>query len=255
QVEKLTSIGVNKIIALGHAGFNVDKDIAKRVKGIDVVIGGHSNTFLYTGTPPSSEKPEGTYPYMVRSDDGRDVPVVQAFAFGKYLGNLKVTFDPAGNVIKAVGNPILLDSSVVQDPAVLADVEHWKKDLSHFSTQVVGQTLVYLNGTVECRSRECNLGNLICTAMIYNNIRHSDELQWNHVGLCMINSGTIRTSIDERFKNGIHVEYDVHRPVGQRVASLSVLCTMCRVPKYEPVDPDREYRVVNICGVLRMAVA
>ncbi|KAG7269807.1 hypothetical protein CRUP_027150 [Coryphaenoides rupestris] len=202
QVEKLTSIGVNKIIALGHAGFNVDKDIAKRVQGIDVVIGGHSNTFLYTGTPPSSEKPEGTYPYMVRSDDGRDVPVVQAFAFGKYLGNLKVTFDPAGNVIKAVGNPILLDSSVVQDPAVLADVEHWKKDLSHFSTQVVGQTLVYLNGTVECRSRECNLGNLICTAMIYNNIRHSDELQWNHVGLCMINSGTIRTSIDERFKNG-----------------------------------------------------
>jgi len=70
-----------------------------------------------TGAPPSSEKPEGTYPYMVRSDDGRDVPVVQAFAFGKYLGNLKVTFDPAGNVIKAVGNPILLDSSVAQGRA------------------------------------------------------------------------------------------------------------------------------------------
>jgi len=40
------------------------------------------------------------------------------------------------------------------------------------------------------------------------------------------------------------VEYSVSRPVGQRVASLSVLCTRCRVPKYEPVDPDREYRVV-----------
>ena len=53
QVDHLTSMGVNKIIALGHAGFAVDKDIAKRVKGVDVVIGGHSNTFLYTGRPIS----------------------------------------------------------------------------------------------------------------------------------------------------------------------------------------------------------
>lgn len=51
---------------------------------------------------------------MVRSDDGRNVPVVQAFAFGKYLGYLQVTFDEAGNVVKAVGNPILMDSSIPQ---------------------------------------------------------------------------------------------------------------------------------------------
>lgn len=51
---------------------------------------------------------------MVRSDDGRNVPVVQAYAFGKYLGYLKVTFDQAGNVIKAYGNPILMDSSIPQ---------------------------------------------------------------------------------------------------------------------------------------------
>ncbi|CAL8273124.1 unnamed protein product [Merluccius merluccius] len=294
QVDKLTSMGVNKIIALGHAGFDVDKDIAKHVKGVDVVIGGHSNTFLYTGTAPSSEKPEGTYPYMVRSDDGRDVPVVQAFAFGKYLGNLKVTFDKAGNVIQAAGNPILLDSSIPQDPVVLADVNNWKQNLSHFSTQIVGHTLVYLSGDTDCRSQECNLGNLICTAMIDNNIKHSDDVQWNHVGLCMINSGAIRTSIDERSENGtismedimlvlpfggtfdmilvkgstlkkafersvhrygskrgeflqiggIHVVYDVSQPVGQRVTSLSLLCTECRVPRYEPLDPHKEYKVV-----------
>lgn len=51
---------------------------------------------------------------MVKSDDGRDVPVVQAFAFGKYLGYLKVIFDEAGNVVKAEGNPILMDSSILQ---------------------------------------------------------------------------------------------------------------------------------------------
>lgn len=42
-------MGVDKIVALGHSGFDVDRDVAYRVGGVDVVIGGHSNTFLYTG--------------------------------------------------------------------------------------------------------------------------------------------------------------------------------------------------------------
>lgn len=49
QVDKLQTLGVNKIIALGHSGFTVDQDVARRVRGVDVVIGGHTNTFLYTG--------------------------------------------------------------------------------------------------------------------------------------------------------------------------------------------------------------
>lgn len=51
---------------------------------------------------------------MEASEDGRRVPVVQAYAFGKYLGFLKVTFDDAGNVVRSTGNPILLDSSIQQ---------------------------------------------------------------------------------------------------------------------------------------------
>lgn len=66
----------------------------------------------FLGKQPSSEVPAGPYPVIVRSEGGRDVPVVQAFAFGKYLGYLKVTFDEAGNVLQSTGNPILLDSSV-----------------------------------------------------------------------------------------------------------------------------------------------
>ncbi|XP_054469252.1 snake venom 5'-nucleotidase-like [Anoplopoma fimbria] len=295
QVDKLESLGYNKIIALGHSGFDVDQDIAKRVRGVDVVIGGHTNTFLYTGKPPSTEVPAGPYPFMVRSNDGRDVPVVQAFAFGKYLGYLKVTFDKDGNVVKAVGNPILMDSSIRQDPDFLADIEKWKKNLAQYSSKYVGQTLVYLNGTFEeCRFRECNLGNLICDAMIYHNIRRSSGQQWNHVSMCMLNSGAVRTAIDERYKNGsitmeeiltvlpfggtidlvqikgstvkktfehsihrygsmsgeflqvsgIKVQYDLSKPVDQRVVSVSTLCTECRVPKYEPLDPEKKYTVV-----------
>ncbi|XP_036398541.1 snake venom 5'-nucleotidase-like [Megalops cyprinoides] len=295
QVDKLVSLGINKIIALGHSGFEVDKEIAKKVRGIDVVIGGHTNTFLYTGSPPSSEVPVGLYPFMVASEDGRNVPVVQAYAFGKYLGHLKVTFDQAGNVVRATGNPILLNSSVPQDPGILQDVEEWKKNLANYSSQYVGQTLVYLNGTFEeCRFRECNLGNMVCDAMVHHNLRNADEVQWSHVSSCILNGGAIRSSIDERSRNGsitmeevisvlpfggtfdlvelkgstlrkafehsvrryggntgeflqvsgIRVELDISQPVGERVTSLDILCTQCRVPRYDPLEPDRTYRLV-----------
>lgn len=49
QVDKLRTLGVDKVVALGHSGFHTDQEIARRVRGVDVVVGGHTNTFLYTG--------------------------------------------------------------------------------------------------------------------------------------------------------------------------------------------------------------
>lgn len=51
---------------------------------------------------------------MVVQPSGRKVPVVQAYAFGKYIGNLEITFDDDGEVIEAFGQPIILDNSVAQ---------------------------------------------------------------------------------------------------------------------------------------------
>ena len=52
---------MNIIIALGHSGFEKDKEIAKNVPDLDLVVGGHSNTFLYNGKRPSKpEEIEGT---------------------------------------------------------------------------------------------------------------------------------------------------------------------------------------------------
>ncbi|KAK9956333.1 hypothetical protein ABG768_014075 [Culter alburnus] len=293
QVDKLTALGVNKIIALGHSGFKVDKKIAKEVRGVDVVIGGHTNTFLYTGDPPSTEVPAGPYPLMVESEDGRQVPVVQAYAFGKYLGFLKVIFDSNGNVVNSSGNPILLNSSVAPDPDIQAEVDTWKKNLANYSAQYVGQTLVYLPSK-ECRFRECKLGNLICDAMVHNNIKYVDESQWNLVSSCILNGGGIRSSIDKRNGNGsitmedliavlpfggtfdlvqmngstlrevfehsvrryeenpgeflqvsgFQLVYDLSKPPGNRVKSVNVLCTECQVPRYEPLNPKKVYKVV-----------
>lgn len=49
EVDILLANGVTKIIALGHSGIDIDLEIARKVRGIDVVVGGHSDTFLYNG--------------------------------------------------------------------------------------------------------------------------------------------------------------------------------------------------------------
>ncbi|XP_007507929.2 5'-nucleotidase [Monodelphis domestica] len=295
QVDKLRTLGVNKIIALGHSGFEMDKLIAQKVKGVDVVVGGHTNTFLYTGRPlPSKEVPAGDYPFIVTADDGQKVPVVQAYAFGKYLGYLNVEFDNEGNVVTSHGNPILLNSSIQEEPTIKADIDAWRVKLDNYSKQELGKTIVYLDGSTQsCRFRECNMGNMICDAMIKNNIRHPDEKTWNHVSMCILNSGGIRSPIDEKnngtitwenlasvlpfggtfdlielkgstlkkaFEHsvhrhgqgfgeflqvgGIHVVYDLRKQPGQRVTSLDVLCTKCRVPTYVPLQTDEVYKIV-----------
>ena len=63
---------------------------------------------------PSNEDAEGPYPTVVTQDDGAQVLVVQAYAYGKYLGHLEVTFDDNGVVTEWGGNPILLDGTIEQ---------------------------------------------------------------------------------------------------------------------------------------------
>ena len=89
--------------------------IAAGVPDIDLVVGGHSHSLLYTGPPPSVEKPEGPYPTLVRQPGTRRfVPVVQAYAFTKYMGLFKMQFDEEGEVVAWEGQPKLLDGSIAQ---------------------------------------------------------------------------------------------------------------------------------------------
>ena len=69
------------------------------------------------------EKVEGPYPFMAKRDDGSECPVVQDFTYGKYLGNLKLTFDENGKLLSANGNPIMLNASYAEDEQVLKTID------------------------------------------------------------------------------------------------------------------------------------
>lgn len=90
----------------------------RRQVGRNIVVDGYHvflinlRTYAYLDKPPSVEQPRSEYPTMVTQKSGKKVPVVQAYAYCKYLGKLMVDFDDEGNVLAATGNPQILDSAV-----------------------------------------------------------------------------------------------------------------------------------------------
>ena len=181
DVAALEAEGVNKIIALNHVGLAKDLEIAAQVPGIDVVVGGHSHTLLSN----TSDRAKGAYPMMVG-----DVPVVQAYAYSKYLGELTVTFDDAGNVTAAMGEPILLDASFVPDASMAARVAEMGAPIEEMKKRVVAETSEAVEGAREfCRTGECAMGNLVADAML-------DRVKDQGISIAIQNGGGLRASID-----------------------------------------------------------
>jgi len=59
--------------------------------------------------------------------------VVQAFAFGKYLGKLRVTFGEKGDLESWSGNPILLSDMIQENEQTAKDVEQWQKKVDEMA--------------------------------------------------------------------------------------------------------------------------
>lgn len=141
-VEKLKAQGVKIIIMLSHEGYNADKYLARKVPGLDLVVGGHSHAFLYSGQAPSMAKDHaakdniwGSYPTWEESwvEPGRSIPVLQAGWASRYMGRVEVEFDDNGNLLSMHGAPILLgsdssDNPVFEDPGFkqqIKDMKFW----------------------------------------------------------------------------------------------------------------------------------
>ncbi|XP_022910616.2 protein 5NUC-like [Onthophagus taurus] len=200
EAERLTKEGINIIIALGHSGFKMDKKIAKEVKEVDIVIGGHTNTFLWNGVEPDKEKAEDAYPAEVVQKSGKIVPVVQAYAYTKYLGKLSVNFDRNGVLKTFRGQPIFIDESVPQDPQVLKLLDKYRPDIIALNTTMIGKTKVFLEGDT-CRERECNFGNLAMDAFINYRSSRYQGLYWTDTAIALMNSGSIRQSINSTLRD------------------------------------------------------
>lgn len=194
EVANLQNEGVNIIIALGHSGYLKDQQIAKEVEGVNIVIGGHSHTLLCNGTGPDLEEPEGPYPTYVTQASGKIVPVVQAYAYTKYLGKLHLLFDADDELIISTGAPILLDNTIPEDPVVATMLKVYEQSVDEVANEVVGSTTINLDSQ-HCNTKECNLGNLITDAMVYHYAAQYDGEHWTDAPIALLQAGSIRASI------------------------------------------------------------
>lgn len=199
EASRLKAKGIQIIVVMSHCSFEEDKRIAAEAgDDIDVIVGAHSHSFLYSresGKPyDKGDTIEGDYPEIVNSSSsGRSVrlivicgnfnifnlnskfqiPIVQAKAFGKYVGRLTLYFDRQGEVKHWEGYPVYVDNSIKPDETILQELIPWRQKVKKLGSTEIGSTEIHLDRE-SCRKQECTLGVLMADSFVdavrYNSI-------------------------------------------------------------------------------------
>jgi len=170
MVQELRRQGAEVIVALTHIGYKRDKALAAAVPGIDVIIGAHSHTLL-----PAGERVGSTL-------------IAQANWGGSHLGKVVLDYDKAARRLRSSEASLIASAASVQeDPAALASIETYRRQLDGKLNEVIGTTTIHLDGErSHVRSRETNLGNYIADVLC----------QAAGAEIALMNGGGIRTSIE-----------------------------------------------------------
>jgi 5'-nucleotidase len=179
-IDELRNRGYKRIIALTHIGYRQDQELVKATKGLSLVVGGHSHTFL--GDVPGSE---GPYPTIVKDLDDVEVPIVTNGKWGFNLGHLEVTFAKDGRVTAYAGQPIRLLPDTSFDKKLEHDIRAWKQPFLDYAMQVVGYARKPFS-QMTCQLTECSIGNLVADAML-------DAHPRGHAA--MVNAGGLRAGL------------------------------------------------------------
>ncbi|MDT8990006.1 bifunctional UDP-sugar hydrolase/5'-nucleotidase UshA [Curvibacter sp. APW13] len=191
----------------GQRGVNApgDVEMAREVKGLDLIVGGHSqnpvcmleqmgaakrNEAYVPGTPCQPDRQNGTW-------------IVQAHEWGKYVG--RADFEYTGGELKLVKYALLpvnlmktvkgadgkdtkqpYTERIAEDPAMLALLQPYQDKGRAALDAVVGESDGVLNGKREdVRSKPTNMGVFIATVMMHK----------AKADLAIMNSGGVRDSM------------------------------------------------------------
>lgn len=241
-----------------HWGYDA-QEIAREVKGIDLVIGGH----MHKGVPK---------PWV---DPFTHTMVIQGYAYGSNLGLLTLTIDPETKTITGYESPALREGSMITlfedqfipDPEAMKMIEAQVLVAEKGMDEIVGSAAVHLSRTnVDAQSP---MGNTIVEAMKYmvgadfsflnlGGVRgeiKSGPVSYRNVFEVMpfdnmvvsfkCDGAFLRRIIETRVEGGraglivagVNVIYSKKRPNFDRVTSLKI--------GGKPWDPNKIYTVVT----------
>ncbi len=246
--------GAELIVVLSHSGLDQDKRIAEKVKGVDLIVGGHSHHTL--------DKPIKI---------GKTLIVQTGFG-GRNIGKVQLTWDPGKKqVIEGNGNLIPVDGDKINpDREVMSIINKYSQKLDSIMNVKLGESTEDM--VQPHAGKETNLGNIVTDMM-------REEAGTD---IALLNSGCLRTNLmkgEIRFKDiynvipfaskivslkmkgqdilkvleqsagreddkvlqvsGLQVIYDSSKPEGQRIHGASTDDGI-------PIEPDKEYSVATI---------
>lgn len=180
EVDKLEKQGINKIFLLSHAGNTLEKQIAKSVSGIDVILGGHSHD-LIIGVKEGEN--------LLYDPEGNPVIITQAGRDGSHFGVLNLEFNEKGQIVKVQNN--VRDTNVYSPNVIMT------KAMNNIlgETPVIGK-LSYVDPIPKNNLTDENpWADFVCDALI-------NKLD---AEISLINAANFRGSVDK----GIVTERDI----------------------------------------------
>ena len=161
------------VVALTHLGVDEDRRLASRVRGIDVIVGGHSHTYLWQ-------------PIFVRNGNANGfggTGIVQAGRWGDRVGRLALGVGPRG-VSGLIDALIPVRPSEGEDRAILALLRPYADSMSVAMDRPVfrSRERVPMSGLED---GDTPLGNFVADAM----------LEASGADIALINSGGIRAPL------------------------------------------------------------
>jgi 5'-nucleotidase len=182
EAARLREQGADMVIALSHLGYEknndiyyMDRGVALKTRNIDMIIGGHSHTFI-------------NYPDYVTNLDGEKVPIVQTGSKGICLGYAKIKLDSNGKpsfTYKLIPVKSHLDSKV--DQTFAAKIDSYTTDVAKKMDEVIG----YCPSAMSKGNPESPLSNLTADGLIWA----AKEFHNVDADVSVYNSGGIRSTI------------------------------------------------------------
>ncbi len=196
---------VDLVICLSHSGigkikkFSEDEILAKEVKGIDVIVGGHTHTLL-------------ARPLQVGS-----TLILQAGSYGRYVGVLDLIWE--GGQVKSRGYELLpVDDGAVGDPEIQGRIEGFIAALDARVLKEKGlsfyQTIAKTAFDLPIAEEESPLGNLIADALLWyaNKLDYDPRDPASKVVAAFESNGLIREGLS-RGKTGNLAVADIFRTI------------------------------------------
>ena len=181
EAQKLREQGADMVIALSHLGYEktdevyYDRGIAKNTRHIDMIIGGHSHTFL-------------NYPEYVTNKEGEKVLITQTGSKGICLGYAKIKLDDNGNpsfTYKLIPVKNHLDNKL--DPDFSNMIDTYSSAVTAEMETVIGTCPEAIRkGTPESPLSNLTADALVWMAQKYNGVK---------ADVALYNTGGIRAEI------------------------------------------------------------